>query len=877
MVFYRRVLCCYFLIPSLFLAPIPLSCFQPQMAPMPISSPVPPQFNQFAQPQIQVPQPRPQLPVQKGFAEGPVFDQSVSVPDLPETEAESAEKALPVDEEIDLPSYLDEAVFGVKGPFISVSKNQKLTDFIDAIAAKKNINIVFTETINTTINFPQVRKLPLPIAERYMHTFLQMSGFAMHERDGFYVVNRQTEATATRDPLPLYVHVPPSELPQSEERIRAIYYLSNFRVPEGAGRGEPIDQLLRESMSGVPGEGRGYLFDPKSNAVILIGPARRVASVMSLILRLDQTGTPERLETIQLFNSSSAVVAKLFTEQIIATAQAQRGSRPSSIRTYEDLYFAPNTRVVADTRTNSLIVLGREATIARIRDLIRNYIDVPLESGKSVIHVYDLQYLKAAEFAEVLKRVVTQESEQSKKELESGPQRWFDNVLVWYEQEEPAKVAGAPESQQSKATIGGNRLVIAASSTDWERIKTLIEQLDKPEPQVILEVMIVDFDVTGNKALGSQIRNPASLGLPDGITFQSAQLRPIVLDPTVTSGATTQPSEPGVYPSYLASDLLALILKNPSNMAFPNQSMAWGLTQPLPTGLGSMIISLKDPQRDNIWAVLQVLEGLVERKVVAHPFLVTKNNTPAVIKSVTIIANNGAIASSQSAVTTINIDDFKAVLSIDITPRISSIDRVNLTINVTIEDFVNTTTLQRTTRAVGTNSSLGTGQILVVGGLTRSIETESEYDVPFFSQIPIIGYLFKSRSRTQEQTNLAIFIHPTIVDPKLRAGIDRFTGDRAQEAKNEMISNEMFGDLYDPVTHFYFGTDDNAYNRLSDFVARSDRKQYQFENGQDKHMVQRLIPDDDKSTRRLRELFKDEESPIKAKSSKEKAPDTPPQ
>lgn len=786
-----------------------------------ISSPAPeltPFASSFSQPtpEVKPSTPEPEnLPIKAAeplpTEEIVTSTEDVTLPEISPEEVENEEKdedlieeALESEDEdaeesaVELPKLLEEKpLFGEASqkkydPFFVIKKNETLAHLIERIAAKRGVNIILPsgpEAIKEAVSFPENRKMRLSEAEKYLQMLLTMSGYSVNPNGPYFKVIKQSENNLTREPLPLFVDIAPEQLPQSDEFIRAIFYLANFRVPDSTQGSEPVNLMLKEML----GARHGYFFDQKSNAIFMIAPSRKIAAVMSLILKLDEAGSKEKLIVIPLFNASSTIVAKLLNEQIITTTQDARRRLTPSVKMYDELYFMPNTRIFPDTRTNSLVVIGQEPALMRIQDLVRNALDQMPETGRSVLHVYDLQYLKAEEFVGTVKSIVQGTmNEQARKEGTGGPQRLFDEPIVVAETigEALSKTATSADAKEQTFKIGGNRLIIAANNDDWFQIKSLIEQLDKPQLQVILEVMIVDLTSDANKKLKSQVRNPSLLSLPQGVQAQSANI-------------TTQILDDNTAPKTLASDLLRLLGGS------PNQSMAVAASSGL--NAGSMIIALKDPNTDGIWNVLQLLDGWVETNILAHPFLVTQNNVQAVEKVTEYRRSAGGIADGSTAVTTIKQYDYAAQISVTITPRISSIDRLTLQISVYEENFVDPNTLSRVKRTVETSSTLNTGQVLVLGGLTRINDIQTETVWPILGYIPIIGNLFRGTTREKIRSNLAIFIHPTIVDPKLRSGLAKQTADKTKVAGVLVEESELFSHLQDPVTRFFFadypGTD----------------------------------------------------------------------
>lgn len=717
-------------------------------------------------------------------------------------------------------------------------KDAKLTDLINEIAAKKGINIVLPQgakALKTTITFDLEHKVPLSIAERYMFTMLELAGYTMYPTDGFFIIDKKPENADTlenRGSYHLYVNLPPNELPQSSENIHAIYYLSNLQVPKASGE-DTLSKILRD-MIGM----KKYLFDEKSNAIIITGPADKIASTMTIILELDAAGASEVVEVLPLFNANAVDVAKILKEQLIKTAakpaaqQAGKVSLPEGTGTY----FVPGTRIVPDVRTNSLILIGTESAITRIRDFVREYMDQLPESGKSILHVYDLQYLKAKDFMNTLNTVVTQSKTGQSTQAGGGAggegaQRMFDSVIVQAETFEAAPVASGGKETKTPE-LGGNRLIIAAQHDDYQRIKELVQQLDKPQMQVIIEVVILDISVTGSRLLQTQLRNLSNIPLHDSLQMQTANITypgsvsasnvttQVASGSSTTSSAisgstlgqiTSQMASPVNNPPVpqvpvLATDLLELLTGTNNN----SQSAA-SLVAP-----GTMLVSFKDPCTNAIAALLAILDQWVEKKVISHPFLVTKNNIKARQSLINIRQGAGRDISS-GGTTTVRIEDFTAKIAIEMTPRVSTLDRLALQIHVAIEDFINSdpTSFDRTTRVLDTNASMNTGQILILGGLMQEIDSESETKIPILGDIPIFGWLFRGVARVKTKNNLVVLIHPTVVHPKLRSGERVYTNDVVRLVHDELTSDTLFNNAKDPITRWFF----NVGNTSDEVVA----------------------------------------------------------
>ncbi len=205
--------------------------------------------------------------------------------------------------------------------------NTDLTEAINRLAAAKRINIILpqgTQAITQKLTFKPSQELTIPEAERYLSTFLNLAGYSMHPQNKFYVVVKN-DPNIVREPLPLFVNIPPDKLPYGDQRIRAIYYLSNLRVPDNATGSDPINTILKDMLSPAPTG--NYMFDPRSNGIIITDMADTISSVMTILTELDMAGTRDMIEVVPLFNAVSGTVAKLLQTQILNIASGG-GTRP---------------------------------------------------------------------------------------------------------------------------------------------------------------------------------------------------------------------------------------------------------------------------------------------------------------------------------------------------------------------------------------------------------------------------------------------------------------------------------------------------------------------------------------------------------------------
>ena len=704
--------------------------------------------------------------------------------------------------------------------------NEDLIDIINFLASLKEVNIVLpmgANAINTKVTLHLEEKITIDEAWNILYTLLDIAGYSMISKENTYNIVRTTNAVS-REALPLYI-VKPSELPDNDKRIRYLYYFSNIKIPDNPNNDtSEIFALVKEVL---PENFSSYRLDSQTNSLLLSDKASDIKALMQIITALDQTEEQEKPEIIQLRYLPADAVANLFNEHILKAAGDANQQRLGIRQTNNSTYFK-KVRIIPDLRTNRLIVFGRPQSIERVRDFIHKYIDVETESGKSILHVYQLQYLDAHKFKDVLARIVKSEriggTEQSKTgATQGGTERFFNDVIIYADQ--PETISG---EQTGSETRGNNNLIIAARNDDYERIKKLIEELDIPQPQVIIEVLIADLTIQDIASLGASIRNPLGV-LPDKVNFQSAQATDFLTN-SVNNPSTIQADL--LRRGFNQSGSLTSSCDTPS-IGDDCFSSAKFITNG--TAQGTALVSLNDAATGQTWGIGQVRKFLDGKKVLSHPHLITTNNQKAEIKieEQRLALDQGSGATGGT--TTQTRKWLPAALSVTITPRISSSDMVNLRVVVNINQFESSAssftntgpnaanTGNQISRNVTTNANVRSGNILALGGLTRVDTTVEQLETPLLGKIPIIGWFFKDRTNTTNKNNLTVFISPTIIMPRLRGGVGTYTKNHVQLAKSYSREGMLFDNLRDPITRWFFRTQrEDAQVELDNFIAQDE-------------------------------------------------------
>jgi len=735
--------------------------------------------------------------------------------------------------------------------------DEDILDIINNLSDKdnKDVNVIVptgANALNIKVNFSLTYKVTIDKAWELLFTFLDMAGYSLLPKNNMWIIVKNSkdvfDAKHSRQPTRLFIDTPPTALPATDERITYLYYLSNLKITD------TNDNRIGTIISDLLPEQTFYKIDSTTNSILITAKSFDVKTFMELIVQLDQTEYKEKLEIIPLRYAQATQIAQVFNNQILkggAPASSLARYRTDTKKSTEGAYFPESIKIIAFEPRNSLIVLGRSQAIDRVRDFVYKYIDVELESGKSILHIYKLQYLDAESFAPILQRIVdssrTGGTGQSAGAQQKGAtERFFDEVII--EADKPIVPTTAAGAQYS----GGNKLIIAARNDDWVRIRDLIEQLDRPQPQVIIEVLIADLSLNDTKQIANQIRNPAGIPFPESVTAQAAHLTPVVID-QVPIGETTLNKAGG---TSLATDLIEQRIDNFQQGSNANITPSQ-FKDLVAANIGSTILQVADDD-GKTWDILKILKQFSYAKILSHPHVVVSNNHKAnIINGETRLVDDQANPST--AGTVVKKKPIKAELKIDITPRISSEQEVILQIAIDIDEFSteNFDNADRNTRKLVTNAYLQSGSILALGGLVKTNLNDSATNTPLLAKIPFFGSLFRSRADREDQTSLAVFIMPTIIHPKLRNGIDRYTQTYANLAKDYAHEENLFHGLQDPITRWFFHRDLEAAEEVDKFITQQESKDDMPESVDSELFARPLIkmPESDPRAEQLKQLI----------------------
>ena len=653
-------------------------------------------------------------------------------------------------------------------------ENAELEELIKQVGDIYKINFITDETITANPPPPNVRalkgnkisfKTQVPLSKKeawsLFNNFLSMAGFAIIQEPIPHVMRITSLDAARYMPLPTFINVPPNELPDSDELVRYVYFIENTAI-------EPL-RIITEALKS-PVARPAYLLDSKT--IIIADKSSNIRGLITILKELDKVTMPQAMSVLKLRRADAREVKQLYDTIIQADDKNVMNRVFPTKRQPTSLYFPDkdNTRIIAEPRTNALILLGSQDAIKRVEDFITTYVDVELTQPYSPLHVIQLKYADANTIADIMNNVI-----QFGKNTEAGKNGGVRGGDKYFK---PMFFTAEPET---------NRLVVKGDYDDFLKAKDIVMQLDEPQPQVAIEVLLLSISLIDTKQLGAQIRSRAPGTGIEGLVGPNVKFQ--------TSGLNVGNGVEG-------------IIENPNGSG--NNRLLGDLIN-LVSGAtaGNTIVSLGDAL--GVWGIFQALQSISNTQVLANPFLVATNKAEAKTSlGETRRVITGTVVNNQSVNT---FGDADANLTVKVKPQINSDGMIVLDLDISLSTFLtspNPDNVARNTKQVVTKTIVADKEVLALGGLIQTTITNNESSVPILGSIPILGWLFKNKGKGETKQDLLILVSSHIIEPLNEAEVKRVTQRRIDEYKGTIDSMNTLSDRRDPIHQFFFDEKKNA-------------------------------------------------------------------
>jgi general secretion pathway protein D len=578
-------------------------------------------------------------------------------------------------------------------------KDADLTQIAEAVSAATGKNFIMDPRVRAQVTMLSSTPMsPAAFYEAFL-AILQVHGFiAVPAGD---VIKILPDANARQIPsLDLPDHVSAT----SDEIVTQVIDVKNVNAAQ-------LVPILRPM---IPQYGHLAAY-PASNILIISDRASNVNRMVRIIRRIDQVGDQD-VEIVPLQNASSAEIVRVINSLFQGQAAAEGGS---------------NMKVVADDRSNSVLISGDQSQRLRIRALVA-HLDTPLEQGGDT-RVRYLHYADAEKIAPKLKEQMTgiaQAAPGAQGAGQASPQAQAEkNALIW-------------------ADPANNALIITAPPKIMRSIMSIVDKLDIRRPQVLVEAIIAEVNVDRTAELGvnwAAFSRDGNSSVPIG-----GFISPVGGTSLVDLAAAAQ------NPASVSTTLL--------------QGTTLGIGRIAGTGV-------------NFAAMLRAIRGDTNTNVIATPSAVTMDNQEAELK----VAQEVPFVTGQFTNTTAStggtVNPFQTIQRqevgtiLKVTPTISA-EGNGVMLKLSIESSsigqkpAGAVDLVTNKRTITTNVLIEDGGVVVLGGLIEDNSVKGEQRVPFLGRIPLIGLAFKTRNASSTKNNLMMFIRPKILRDQAQAAYE---------------------------------------------------------------------------------------------------------
>ena len=669
--------------------------------------------------------------------------------------------------------------------------NAELTTIIDAISKMTNRNFIYDERVRGKVTIKSPTRITREQAYAVFESVLQVKGFTTVETPGGALKiipvrdAKQSNIETTKSTLP------PANTDRFVTRLIPLRYID-------------ADSITHTLKPLVSKDGSIEAHEP-TNMVILTEAATNIRRLMAIMEAIDVETYQDELAIFKIKHADASTLASQVSEIYGAevtsssasrSTSSRRSSRSSSSSKSSDRTGGARgrdkVRLITDERTNSVIALAPRARMREVRELIAR-LDIPV-SGGGRIHVYYLQHADAEELSLTLSSLISGAAA-SPSAAASGSQGV---------QALRAVVQGLVGGVQITADPATNALVIQASRDGFETLSEVIAKLDIERPQVLIEALIMEVDVTDSEDLGfaglfrlfngntelSTVLEPAATGFLLGGPIGAAALGGAPLIQRFLRDTTTTTTDPDT----------GEVTRSGGNM---------------------------------IDAIIRAAAGDSGTNIISAPHILTMDNEEAEIRigqNIPIITSRvqsaaGVVTDTTGRLaTSVNVERHDIGVTLRVTPQITEGDSLRLEIYQEISAIAfglaalgnpEDVGVPLTNRVIENTVVVRDGETVVIGGLLSDEYQDSVSKVPYLGDIPILGWAFKSSTRELRKINLLVFLTPHIIrSPQdlerqtirkreefaeaSQEGLGWSERERAAERKRQKAA-EAAGEAYEPL------------------------------------------------------------------------------
>lgn len=589
--------------------------------------------------------------------------------------------------------------------------NVSILDLTKHMQKLTGLNLILDKDIKGKISISTPAPITIGDAWKAYLQALSINGYSLVKSGAYYTIvnNRDIRYSPTTMYTGTYT-------PNTENYVMQIIPLKYVNSREVANSFRPF-------MSRY-----GRIIEIKqTNTVIVQETGTHINRLMKLIKFIDIPGHEESLQIIKVKNSSAQEIAGLLDKILKGNANDAKFKTSSATGQTSQVNIS---RIIAEPRTNSIIAMANSDGARELRDLILK-LDVKIvAAGSGQIHVYYLNYGDAEALSKTLSSLVG-----------NAPRAGGIGGLSRFTSPTSGGAATTETLFNSEVKItadkDNNALVVTASPTDYDTVKTVISKLDIPRDQVYVEGLMMETQVSKGQGFGISLIGAYGSGGAQKAGYGNT------------------------------NDLMSLMTNNITNLSGLFVGAGIGGTKTLSTPDGKSI------QVSSVNGLITAIATHNTTNVLATPQILTLDNVEGAFESgeqVPILETTNAA----NGTTQTSVKQQKVALTLKITPQINKATRfIKLKIDQKIEDFssrqlpagVQNNGVGTVIRSLATTVVVRDKDTIAMGGLMRDKENNTVNKVPLLGDIPVLGWLFKNTTKSVEKVNLLFFMTPKILAP----------------------------------------------------------------------------------------------------------------
>ncbi len=598
--------------------------------------------------------------------------------------------------------------------------NADIQDIVKAISELTGKNFIVDQGVRGKITIIAPSKITVAEAYKAFLSALAINGYAVVPSGKFLKI--RTARNAQRDSIETYSG---AYYPNSDQMITRIIHLKHISA-------DAINRDLR-ILTSKDGEMSVY---PQTNSIIISDYGANIDRVMKIISQLDVPGFDDQLEVIPVRFAKAKDIADLI-DRIVNKGDKNKAGSPGAFSSGIPRFSGTSQggkgsayyMVIPDDRTNALIVVGNRSGIDRIKKLLLqlDFKIKPEDSGG--VFVYYVKYGEAEKIQATIAGIAK----------EAGPKPGGTSAPQSPMISPVSGVSAGPQEifggdVKITADKGTNALIIVASKQDYEVVLNLLSKIDISRDQVFVESVIMEMKAT------------------DSFKYEIGYFQ--FNDGGGKSGFNSLTTS--------LTDLMGPTGGNGTILGFANGAKV-DVTVPGST---------QTTKINSLIGFINFLKVNANANVLSTPQLIAMDNQEAVIEVGDKVVTGSQSSTSPTGGTTVTPTFEDATIMLKIKPFISpSSGSIRMEVDTSIKqlstastpDAFKSSTQPLATRKVKTNIVIRNGDTAVLGGLTKEDDRETITKVPLLGDIPILGWLFKSRQNSKEKTNMLIFLTPKII------------------------------------------------------------------------------------------------------------------